>query len=200
MDSFSEIDLDDASCGSQVEKELTIAGYKAVDGLVNNAAICQYQSALTLSPEDWDRTQRANLRAPWLMARSLHSKLQSAKGSIVNVASVHGFATSPNMSDYAASKGGLVALTRALAVEWAPNQIRVNAVIPGAVDTPMLQDGLIKEGRKTIDLANQIPLQRVAKPKEIADTICFLLSLKASYITGQTLTVDGGVLAQLGSE
>jgi glucose 1-dehydrogenase len=179
-----------------------------LDALVNNAAIQIFKSLLEMKSEEWDATMASNLRAAYLTARSAHPMLAEAKGSIVNVSSVHAVATSRDIAAYAASKGGLVALTRAMALEFAPFGIRVNAVLPGAVDTPMLRDSLQRdivtgstpEGRID-ELGRRTPLGRVARPEEIAESILFLADgRRASFITGQTLIVDGGATARLSTE
>ena len=111
---------------------------EGLDLLVNNAAEQFVQPLIHTQPEDWDRVIDTNLRAAYLLVRGAHDLLSRRTGTIVNVASIHALATSPGMAAYVASKGGLVALTRALALEFASEGIRVNAVLPGAIDTPML--------------------------------------------------------------
>jgi NAD(P)-dependent dehydrogenase (short-subunit alcohol dehydrogenase family) len=126
----------------------------------------------------------------------------------VNVSSVHAVATSSNIAAYAASKGGLLALTRAMAVEWAMDNIRVNAILPGAVDTPMLRAGLNRghlTGGTVIDrlenLARKTVNGRVGLPEEIAHAIYFLAdNSQSSFITGQAMIVDGGATARLSTE
>jgi NAD(P)-dependent dehydrogenase (short-subunit alcohol dehydrogenase family) len=113
------------------------------------------------------------------------------------VSSVHAVATSAPVSVYAASKGGLVSLTRALAIEWGP-EVRVNCVLPGAVDTPMLTDGLARAGRSLESFGAALPIGRVGQPQEIADAIVFLAS--NPYVTGASLVIDGGATARLSTE
>jgi NAD(P)-dependent dehydrogenase (short-subunit alcohol dehydrogenase family) len=128
--------------------------------------------------------------------------------AIVNVSSVHAVATSANISAYAASKGGLLALTRAMAIEFAPDNIRVNAILPGAVDTPMLRAGLQRghvSGSTMTDrlenLARKTVNRRVGTPEEIAHAIYFLAdSTQSSFMTGQALIIDGGATARLSTE
>jgi NAD(P)-dependent dehydrogenase (short-subunit alcohol dehydrogenase family) len=129
-------------------------------------------------------------------------------GAIVNVSSVHAVATSKHIAAYAASKGGMLALTRALAIELAPDNIRVNTVLPGAVDTSMLRDGLNRDhaGSGTAEerlenLARNTVSGKIGKPEEIAQTILFLADPeKSSFITGQPLVIDGGATARLSTE
>ena len=132
--------------------------------------------------------------------------LRRSRGAVVNVASVHAFATSAGAAPYAASKGAIVALTRAAALEWAPD-VRVNAVAPGAVDTGMLRQGVQRWAPpEAVDaelerLAARIPLGRIGRPEEIAEAILFLADgRRSSFITGQVLVADGGALARLSTE
>jgi len=149
------------------------------------------------------------LRAAFLGARYGFALLAAAEGSaIVNVASVHAVATSPNIAAYAASKGGLVALTRAMAIEFAPANIRVNAILPGAVDTPMLAAGFnrghLAQGsveQQKAELARKTVNGRIGKPHEIASVIYFLAdNTQSGYMTGQSVVVDGGASARLSTE
>lgn len=179
-----------------------------LDALVNNAAVQISKPLLETSAEEWDDVMASNLRSAFLTARLSHSLLRRAGGSIVHVSSVHAVATSIHIAAYAASKGGLVALTRAMAVEFAPDQIRVNAVLPGAVDTPMLREGIQrgaggsgKAAERLSELAQRTPLGRVGRPQEIAQAILFLADAdRSSFITGQVLIVDGGATARLSTE
>ena len=178
-----------------------------LDALINNAAIKISRPATTMSVDEWDATLASNLRSAFLTARAGHTLLKAASGAIVNVSSVHAAATSRDVAAYAASKGGVVALTRALAVEFGPDGIRVNAVLPGAVDAPMLHDGLARAGDAEArhlalrHLEERTPLRRIGRPEEIADAIRFLADGEvSSFITGQCLIVDGGALARLSTE
>ena len=179
-----------------------------IDALVNNAAIQICKPLVDTSPEEWERIIGVNLGSVHLAVRSLYPHLRNHSGAIVNVSSVHAVATSSNISAYAASKGAVVALTRALSLELAQDNIRVNSVLPGAVDTPMLRDGLTRrhaEGetmdQKLKSLALRTPLQRIGRPEEIAQAILFLADNdRSSFITGQTLVVDGGATARLSTE
>lgn len=176
--------------------------------LVNNAAVQITKPLVETTAAEWDRVHAVNLRAPFLVTTAFYSALKKAKGSVVNVSSVHALATSADIGAYASTKGGLLALTRAMAIEFANDGIRVNTILPGATDTPMLDAGLnrnhVKGGslqqRKT-DLAKKILLKRLAAPEEIARIIYFLTDSKQSgYITGQSIVADGGALARLSIE
>ncbi len=177
--------------------------------VVNNAAIQVSKSILDTSAEEWDLTMASNLRSVFLGVKLAHPFLVAAGGgAIVNVSSVHAIATSANISAYAASKGGLLALTRAMAIEFAPDAIRVNAVLPGAVDTPMLRKSMGRDlfGSSTIqtrldNLANKTVNGRVGTPREIANAIYFLADNdQSSFMTGQALVIDGGATARLSTE
>lgn len=179
-----------------------------LDALVNNAAIQICKPLVEMQVEEWDRVMAVNLRSIFLMARAAYPLLKESRGAIVNVSSVHAVATSKDIAAYAATKGGGLALTRALALEFAGDGIRVNALLPGAVDTPMLRAGLSRghvsggsvEARIG-DLAMHTPLGRVADPQEMARAILFLADNEQSpFMTGQGLIVDGGATARLSTE
>jgi len=183
-----------------------MASLDRLDALVNGAAHQGTRVATEITPEEWDRTLAANLRGAFELMRAARPMLAETGGAVVNVASVHALATSTGAAAYAASKGALVALTRALALEWAP-AIRVNAVLPGAVDTPMLRQGVERfappgeTDTALRTLAERIPMRRIGRPEEIASAILFLAEPeRSSFITGQTLVVDGGALARLSTE
>ena len=142
----------------------------------------------------------ANLRSVYLMSKYAHPLLRRGAGAIVNLSSVHAIATSEKVAAYAASKGAVLALTRAMALELAQDGIRVNALLPGAVDTPMLRTG-IKSEIEIDGLARRTPLGRIGQPEEIAQAALFLADdERSSFITGQALVVDGGATARLGTE
>jgi len=177
--------------------------------VVNNAAIQVSKPLVETSVEEWDEVIASNLRSAFLIAKLAYPMLKAAGGgAIVNTSSVHAIATSANISSYAASKGGLLALTRAMAIEFAKDNIRVNAILPGAVDTPMLRSGLGRGhlGGSSIDerlenLARKTVNGRVGKPQEIASAIYFLADNgQSSFMTGQALVVDGGATCRLSTE
>jgi glucose 1-dehydrogenase len=181
--------------------------YGRVDALVNNAAEQICKSAAETTPDDWDRIMHVNAGAAHVATVRALPLLRRGPGSVVNVASIHAVVTSPGMSAYAASKAALVSLTRSLALELAADGIRVNAVLPGAVDTPMLQAGLKREGvfgdatSAAARLAQRHPLGRLGRPEEIARAIYFLADgTWSAFVTGATLLVDGGASARLSTE
>lgn len=180
-----------------------------LDVLVNNAAYQVTRPLIETSVEEWDAVMGSNLRSVFLGAKLAYPLLKAqGGGAIVNVSSVHAVATSANIAAYAASKGGLLALTRAMAIEFAPVNIRVNAVLPGAVDTPMLRAGFHRgraneasEDEQLAALAAKTVNGRVANPSEIASVIYFMADpSQSSFITGQGLLVDGGATCRLSTE
>ena len=189
-----QIDLADPHCGDLLAAHLR---GEAVDGLVNNAAVSLDKAADEVNASEFDELFAVNLRAPLLLAGALRKMLEARRGFVVNVASVHAVATSRLVSVYAASKGGLVALTRALAVEWAPD-VRVNAVLPGAIDTDMLRSGLERIGMTASSMGAKHPIGRVGDASEVAAAVLFFA--ENQFATGSTLIVDGGATAHLSTE
>jgi glucose 1-dehydrogenase len=181
----------------------------SLDALVNNAAVQVNKPLVDTTVEEWDMVIANNLRPAFLLSKLAYPLLKMAGGgAIVNVSSVHAVQTSANVAAYATSKGGLVALTRAIAIEFARDNIRVNAVLPGAVDTPMLRAGLNRghlaggdENSRLDNLARKTVNGRVGRPEEIAHAIYFLADdSQSSFMTGQAMIVDGGATARLSTE
>ncbi len=181
---------------------------ESLQALVNNAAVQIAKPLVETTVEEWDAVMASNLRSGFLSAKLAYPLLKAMGGAIVNVSSVHAIQTSANIAAYAASKGGLLALTRAMAIEFAPDNIRVNAILPGAVDTPMLRAGLGRghvghgDMQERLDnLARRTVSGKVGQPEEIAQAIYFLAdSGQSSFMTGQALVVDGGATARLSTE
>lgn len=180
-----------------------------IEALVNNAALQICKPLLETTPEEWDAVMDANLRSVFLAIRhTVPMMKESGGGSIVNVSSVHAIATSKNIAAYAASKGALLAFTRAAALEFGQDNIRVNAILPGAIDTPMLHAGLSRGhvNGDNIDelvrgLGHKHVMGRVGQPQEIGKAILFLADpVQSSFMTGQALVVDGGATARLSTE
>ena len=182
--------------------------HPTLDALVNNAAVQVAKPLVETSVEEWDAVMASNLRSVFLFVKLAHPLLKAKGGAVVNVSSVHAVQTSANIAAYAASKGGLLALTRAMAIEFAPDNIRVNAILPGAVDTPMLRAGLGRghvgsgDVQERLDnLARKTVNGRVGTPDEIASAIYFLAdNEQSSFMTGQAMIVDGGATARLSTE
>lgn len=181
---------------------------KRIDVLINNAAQQVCKPILETSLDEWNAVFAVNVTAAFLLSKATYKLLRKSSGSIVNIVSVHSFATSKDIAAYAASKGALLSLTRNTALEYAEADIRVNAVAPGAVDTLMLRAGLHRwssEDRDVeesiVELGKKHALGRVGEPHEIARAVYFLSdNQQSSFITGQVLTVDGGVLCKLATE
>ncbi len=180
-----------------------------LDAVVNNAAVQVSNTIVETSVEECDMTIATNLRPTFVGARYAHPMLvKSANAAIVNVSSVHAIQTSTSIAAYAASKGGILALTRAMAIEFAKDNIRVNAVLPGAVETPMLRGGMDRGhlsgpsiNERLDNLARKTVNGRIGQPSEIAHAIYFLADHEqSSFMTGQALVVDGGATARLSTE
>lgn len=177
--------------------------------VVNNVGMQISKPILDTTVEEWDLTIATNLRPVFIGAKYAHPLLVKAgNAAIVNTSSVHAIQTSTSIAAYAASKGGILALTRAMAIEFAKDNIRVNAVLPGAVDTPMLRSGMDRghvSGPSINDrldnLARKTVNGRIGTPAEIAHAIYFLADPEqSSFMTGQALVVDGGATARLSTE
>ena len=205
---FIRSDISEADAMENIFKEVKEYTDK-LDALINNAALQIAKPLMETTVEEWDAVMASNLRSVFLGAKLAYPLLKkSGNSAIVNVSSVHAIATSASIAAYAASKGGLLALTRAMAIEFAPDNVRVNAILPGAVDTPMLRKGLSrghfgekKLSKRLENLAKKTVNGRIGKPKEIASAIYFLVDeAQSSFMTGQALVVDGGATARLSTE
>lgn len=202
---FVRADL--AAEGGVVRIRSELGHVDRLDALVNNAALQVNQPLVQTSDDEWTAVMNTNVRAAFQMIREFHSALSAARGSVVNVSSVHAVATSMNVAVYAISKGALVALTRSAALELAAEGIRCNAVLPGAVMTPMLEAGLARRPHpdgpagNLQALVDRTPLGFVASADQIAPTIVHLADTDLSpYTTGQMMVVDGGATIRLGTE
>ncbi len=179
----------------------TISRYGRLDILVNNAGIQTFGGPVDTTEETWDRTMDANLKGHWLMSKAaIPCMLKAGKGAIVNVSSVQGLASQPNVVAYATSKHAMIGLTRAMAVDLAPKGIRVNCVCPGTVDTPMIR-WIIEQDENPSRLEKILnamhPIGRIGRASEIGEVIAFLASDRASFMTGSIITVDGGLLVPI---
>jgi len=190
----------DVTKKSEVEEAVkkTVDKFGRLDILVNNAGICQFKPFLEMTEEEWDKTLDVNLKGYFLFAQAAAKEMAKNKsGVIVNIASIVMGQMGKGMfglSHYSASKGGIAALTKTLAVELAQYNIRVNAIAPGAIDTPMASS--TKSDPKAAEaMMAMVPLHRMGKAEEIASTVLFLVSDASSYITGTIVVVDGGWLA-----
>ena len=164
----------------------------AVDIVINNAGISIVKPAMEMPIEDWDSVVNTNLRGAWLVAQTAGKRWLAAKrpGAIVNIASILGLRTIGQVAPYNASKAGLIHLTRALAMEWARHDIRVNAICPGYIETEMNGDfWKTAAGQRLID---RIPQRRIGQPEHLDGALLLLASEAGSFMTGSVLTVDGG--------
>jgi NAD(P)-dependent dehydrogenase (short-subunit alcohol dehydrogenase family) len=173
-----------------------------IDVLVNNAAVCPQIKLTDMSFSQWNEVIGCNLGSIFLACREvIHHMLEAGGGAIVNLSSVHALATSEGYAAYAAAKGGIVSMTRAVALDYAKNNIRVNAVLPGAVHTPMLESSVKKlddDKANIMQIWNDAqPIGRVGKAEEIASVVLFAASPDNSFMTGAVLVADGGMTIDL---
>jgi NAD(P)-dependent dehydrogenase (short-subunit alcohol dehydrogenase family) len=192
----------DVSNEEQVQAmvDKTIEAFGRLDILVNNAGIGVYKSILEATSADWDRCLGVNLKSVFLCSKYAIPHMQAVgKGVIVNISSVHAHATANGVAPYAASKGGITALTRNMAIDYGP-AIRVNAIAPGWVWTPLIEN-LFKNYPDPAEMVNTVSQRQVMKrmgtPEDIGHAAAFLASDEASFITGTQLFVDGGLTAVL---
>jgi NAD(P)-dependent dehydrogenase (short-subunit alcohol dehydrogenase family) len=198
---FQKVNVADAEAVSAAI-DATHATFGSVNSLVVSAGIQRYGTAITTDDAQWEEVLGVNLKGAWNAARAaIPHMLESGKGSIVNVSSVQALASQQNVLAYTVSKHGLIGLTRSMAMDFAKQGIRVNAVCPGTVDTPMLKwaASLDPNPKSVYDACNAMhPLGRIAQPCEIAEVVAFLAHDSASFVTGAVWTVDGGLLTQIG--
>jgi meso-butanediol dehydrogenase/(S,S)-butanediol dehydrogenase/diacetyl reductase len=168
--------------------------------LCNNAGIERYRRADEYTLDDWNAISETNLRGAFLCTKYAYPFLKKTGGCIVNISSVQGIANEPQISAYAATKAGLLALTRGMALDFAGDGVRVNAICPGAIQSGMMEP-FIKDQPDPVEavkaIGRTIPLGRVGQPEDIAQAVYFLASPAAGYITGAALVVDGGLLSRL---
>lgn len=178
----------------------TAKRFGRIDVIVSNAGIERYKRANEYTMDDWNAIIDTNLRASFLLSKHAYPHLRESRGCIVLIASVQAFANEKNISIYGSSKSGLLGLMRGMALDFAVDGVRVNAVCPGATMTGMMEASLASERDPEATLkavSAAIPLGRMGQPEDIANAVAFLSSEQASFITGTHLVVDGGTLAKL---
>jgi NAD(P)-dependent dehydrogenase (short-subunit alcohol dehydrogenase family) len=168
--------------------------------LVNNAGVNANYDAIEMSADEWEQFFAIDLKATWLVSKyALPCMIDAGRGAIVNVSSIHGFVSLPGFFPYGAAKAGLLGLTRNLALDYGPKGIRVNVVCPGFTRTRLVQESInLADDRDQAeaDMVGGVALGRIADPEEVAQVIRFLASDEASYVTGTSLLVDGGLTAR----
>lgn len=196
---FEDVDVTRAAdCQRAVER--TLREFGTIHVLFNNAGIIRRASVLELSEQDWDRTMAVNVKSIFLMSRQvIPIMIKAGGGSIINTASGWGLAGGARAVAYCASKGAVVLLTKAMAIDHGPQKIRVNCICPGDTDTGMLRDEAQQLGEQEASFLSDSarrPLGRIGTPEEIAQAALYLASDASSYVTGTALVVDGGGLAE----
>jgi NAD(P)-dependent dehydrogenase (short-subunit alcohol dehydrogenase family) len=186
----------DVQDGASIERAFAEieAGAGTATIIVNNSGIASNQSALELDAAEWDRVFDTNVKGAWLVARAAARRMIEAKaaGSIINIASILGFRVAGRVAPYASSKAALVHLTRALALEWARHEIRVNAIAPGYIETDLNRDFFESDAGKA--LIGRIPQRRLGRLEDLDGALLLLASNASQYITGSAIVVDGGHL------
>lgn len=187
---------DEAQVAAMVER--TVAEFGRLDAAYNNAGIQVPSSDIAdQSADEYDRINAINQRGVWAcMKHELRQMRKQGSGAIVNCSSIGGIVGRPGIAAYHGTKHGVIGLTRSVALEYAPRGIRINAVCPGTIETPMVSDMLDKGMLAMDDLLSDLPMKRIGKGSEIADAVLWLCSSGSTFVTGHALLVDGGFTAQ----
>jgi NAD(P)-dependent dehydrogenase (short-subunit alcohol dehydrogenase family) len=196
---FVQADVSKAADARKIIEE-TVKAFAKIDILHNNAGIQSYGTVVDTDEESWDRTLNVNLKSIFLVSKyAIPYMIEAGGGSIINTASVQAQVCLPNSAAYVASKGAVLALTREMALDFAPQNIRVNAILPGSINTPMLQFAASQEpdpNKAMSDWSKNYPLGRIGTPDEVGAVVVFLASSAAGFITGTPILVDGGLAAR----
>lgn len=189
-----ELDLRDPSSIDQAMAQ-AVGAFGRVDTLINNAAVTLRRAALDVTREEWDELMAVNLKGTFFMAQRMGRHLIETRrrGLIVSLASTHGMVGYAQRSTYGIAKGGIIQMTRMLAIEWAEHGIRVNAIAPGTIDTPSRAAFFASDPKARQAMTERVPLHRFGAPDEVAGLVRYLASPEAAYITGQTVVLDGGL-------
>ena len=186
---YYQIDIADETNVQNVFEKINSNNAK-IDVLINNAGITSDNILVRMSSQQWHNVINTNLNGCYYCCKAISKKMIKQKfGKIINISSIIGLIGNNGQANYAASKAGIIGLTKSLAKELGSRNINVNAINPGYIDTDMTKD--LKNKLKFIE---NIPLNRYGKPEDVANLACFLASEKSSYITGQTINVDGGIV------
>ena len=193
-----ELDVAEAGAAAAAVSAI-VATHQRLDGAFNNAGITgPTVKLLDVDPEEWARVLAVNLTGVFSCVQAEIAQMirQDSGGSIVNTASICGLVALPRATAYNSAKHGVVGLTKSAALEYAPKNIRVNAVCPGFIDTPMLAQGAGATKEMLDGVTRELPMRRIAEPREVADVVAWLLSADSSYVTGVAMPIDGGWTVQ----